>query len=87
MDLKNSISEYTEAEFLDFMREIFKENVAKTDSRLDIFLEHFEKITEHPEGTDLIYYASSDAESTPEAITRRVKEWRAANAKPGFKIV
>ncbi|NWB45858.1 bacteriocin immunity protein [Pseudomonas gingeri] len=34
-----------------------------------------------------IYYASSDAESTPEAITKRVKEWRAANSKPGFKTV
>lgn len=85
MDLKNSIAEYTESEFLEFMKEIFKENVAKTDDQLDILLAHFEKITEHPEGTDLIYYASSDAESTPEKIINKVKEWRAANGKPGFK--
>ncbi|EBC2121804.1 hypothetical protein CWD08_20620 [Salmonella enterica] len=26
-----------------------------------------------------------DAESTPEAITLKIKEWRAANGKPGFK--
>lgn len=85
MELKSSISEYTEAEFLEFMKEIFKENIAKTDDQLDILLEHFERITEHPEGTDLIYYAATDAESTPEAITNKIKEWRAANGKPGFK--
>lgn len=85
MDLKNSFSEYTEAEFLEFMKTVFEENVAETDERLDMLLEHFEKITEHPEGTDLIYYAASDLDSTPEAITRKVSEWRAANGKPGFK--
>ncbi|BEM36236.1 colicin immunity protein E2 (plasmid) [Serratia marcescens] len=66
MDLKNNITEYSEAEFISLLKEIFKENVAEKDDRLDILLEHFEKITEHPEGTDLIYYAPSDAEATPE---------------------
>ena len=87
MSLKSSFSEYTEAEFLEFMETVFQENVAETDERLDMLLEHFEKITEHPEGTDLIYYAASDLDSTPEAITKKVKEWRAANGKPGFKSV
>ena len=85
MDLKSSFSEYTEAEFLEFMKTVLQENVAETDERLDILLAHFEKITEHPEGTDLIYYASSDQDATPEAIINKVKEWRAANGKPGFK--
>ena len=85
MELKSSFSEYTEAEFLEFMKEIFQENIAETDEHLDKLLEHFEKITEHPEGTDLIYYAASDLDSTAEAITKKVKEWRAANDKPGFK--
>jgi hypothetical protein len=69
------------------METVFQENVAEADERLDMLLEHFEKITEHPEGTDLIYYAASDLDSTPEAITKKVKEWRAANGKPGFKSV
>ena len=85
MDLKNNITEYSEAEFISLLKEIFKENVAETDDRLDILLEHFEKITEHPEGTDLIYYAPSDAEATPEAITKRGKDWRTRNGKPGFR--
>ncbi|EAA7680397.1 bacteriocin immunity protein [Salmonella enterica] len=85
MELKKSISDYTEAEFIEFMKEIDKENVAETDDKLDLLLNHFEQVTEHPDGTDLIYYAASDAESTPEAITLKIKEWRAANGKPGFK--
>ncbi|EAW8184853.1 bacteriocin immunity protein [Salmonella enterica] len=85
MELKNSISDYTEAEFIELMKEIDKENVAETDDKLDLLLNHFEQVTEHPDGTDLIYYAASDAESTPEAITKKIKEWRAANGKSGFK--
>ncbi|PAV11579.1 bacteriocin immunity protein [Arsenophonus sp. ENCA] len=85
MELKNSISDYTEAEFLELMKDIYKENVAETDDRLDLLISHFEKITEHPDGSDLIYYANSDEESTPEAITKKIKEWRATNGKQGFK--
>ncbi len=86
MKLKQSFSEYTKDEFLLLMKEILKENTAPTDERLDKLLQHFELITEHPEGTDLIYYAASDTESTIEAITERVENWRATNNKPGFKV-
>ncbi|WP_272581399.1 bacteriocin immunity protein [Providencia sp. PROV266] len=85
MQLKNSISDYTESEFIDFMNEIYRENASETDDKLDVLLNHFEKITEHPDGTDLIYYAKSDSDSTPIAITKIIKEWRAKNGKPGFK--
>lgn len=85
MELKNNINDYAEIEFIEFLNEIYKENIAETDDKLDILLNHFEKIIEHPEGTDLIYYAKSDAESTPTAITKIVKEWRAKKGKSGFK--
>ncbi|WP_118986801.1 bacteriocin immunity protein [Photorhabdus sp. CRCIA-P01] len=85
MELKNKIEFYTEAEFIEFMKEIFKENLAKTDEKLNVLLSHFEKITEYPSGTDIIYYATSDSECTPEAITKNIKEWRAKNGRPGFK--
>lgn len=83
--MKNKFSDYTEAEFIQLMEEILKENQAATDERLDPLLEHFEKITEHPDGTDLIYYAESDAEATADKITQKVKAWRSANGLPGFK--
>jgi len=85
MELKNSMTEYTEREFLEFMRDIIKENSAPTDERLDELLEHFEHITGHPDGTDLIYYAASDADSTPEGITNIIKQWRSSNGLPCFK--
>ncbi|WLH75040.1 bacteriocin immunity protein [Pseudomonas fluorescens] len=85
MELKRNFSEYTKAEFLAFMAEILRENTAQTDDQLDELLIHFELITEHPDGTDLIYYPPSDAESTIEAITERVEKWRVANGKSGFK--
>ncbi|WP_140919480.1 bacteriocin immunity protein [Limnobaculum xujianqingii] len=85
MKLKNSITDYTEYEFIECMKEIFKENAAPTDEKLDILLEHFERITAHPEGADLIYYAPSDADSTPEAITKIIKQWRSSQGLPNFK--
>ncbi|MBK4717181.1 MULTISPECIES: bacteriocin immunity protein [Tenebrionibacter/Tenebrionicola group] len=83
--LKNRLESYTETEFIDFMKEIFRENASGNEERLDSLLDHFEVITGHPDGTDLIYYAESDAECTPEVITQKVKEWRRANSLPGFK--
>ncbi|MDA6953361.1 bacteriocin immunity protein, partial [Escherichia coli] len=45
----------------------------------------FERLTEHPDGSDLIYYPRDDREDSPEGIVKEIKEWRAANGKPGFK--
>lgn len=36
-------------------------------------------------GSDLIYYPRDDREDSPEGIVKEIKEWRAANGKPGFK--
>lgn len=83
MGIKN-IEEYTESEFLRFVKRICDSEYATEKDQVDAVLE-FEVLTEHPDGSDLIYYAPSDAESTPEVITRKVKEWRAANGKPGFQ--
>lgn len=83
--MKKHISDYTEQEFVEFMREIFIENEADTDDRLDVLLEEFRRLTEHPAGTDLIYYCNSDEDCTPERITQRVKEWRESSGLPGFK--
>lgn len=61
------------------------ENVAETDDVLDELLEHFELITEHPDGSDLIYYPEKEEDATPENIVRIVKEWRQSQGLPCFK--
>jgi len=78
------ISDYTEKEFLDFVRKLF--DVSNTTEAEDIknILE-FKRLTEHPDGSDLIYYPSEDREDSPEGVVQEVKEWRQANGKPGFK--
>jgi hypothetical protein len=83
--MKDRFSDYTEAEFVQLLRELYKEDAADTDERADVLLLHFEKVSEHPDGSDLIYYPEPGADSSPEGVTRTVKEWRAANGLPGFK--
>ena len=48
-------------------------------------LEHFISVTEHPSGSDLIYYPEGNNDGSPEAVIKEIKEWRAANGKSGFK--
>ena len=80
------ISDLTEKEFIEYIYEILKENTAETDDRLDDLLDQFEKITEHPDGTDLIYYPEKESDGTPEKITEIVKKWRFSNGLSSFKI-
>jgi len=81
---KKTISDYTESEFLEFVKQFF--NVQSTTEQEDTkkILE-FKRLTEHPSGSDLIYYPNDDREDSPEGVVKEVKESRAANGKPGFK--
>lgn len=78
------LSDYTETEFLKFVSRICQSEYPTEKEQIDAVL-LFEELTEHPDGSDLIYYADSDEESTPEAIVAKVKSWRKINGKPGFK--
>lgn len=50
----------------------------------DNLLENFISVSEHPEGSDLIFY-SEDKDATPAKIVAAVKAWRKAHGKRGFK--
>ncbi|KAB0484704.1 bacteriocin immunity protein [Pseudomonas reinekei] len=78
-----NFSDYTETEFLQFVTKICDADFPTEKEHTDAIL-LFKKVTEHPQGSDLIYYADSDEESTPEAIIEKVKAWRSANGKKGF---
>ena len=87
--LKERCEDYTESEFLEFLVGFFElpdglEGSALgsyTDRRID----HFIKVTEHPDGSDVIFYPKEGQEDSPAGILKEVKEWRARNNKPGFK--
>ena len=81
-----NISDYAEREFLDFVISICDASARTEEEDVKLVLE-FRRLTEHPDGSDLIYYPRDDRDDSPEGIVKEVKEWRAANNKPGFKAV
>nr|3GJN_A Chain A, Colicin-E9 immunity protein [Escherichia coli]3GJN_D Chain D, Colicin-E9 immunity protein [Escherichia coli] len=84
MELKHSISDYTEAEFLQLVTTICDAE-ATSEEELDKLITHFEEMTEHPSGSDLIYWPKEGDDDSPSGIVNTVKQWRAANGKSGFK--
>lgn len=81
MKMKNSISDYTKAEFLAFVKQIFNvENTSEDVKNIRLF----KKLTEHPDGSDLIYYPRSDRDDSPEGVVKEVKEWRSKQGWLGF---
>lgn len=82
---KKTISDYTEAEFLDFVKKICLVSDYKTEGEHTNAVLKFEELSEHPEGSDLIYYPKDGQDDSPEGIVKEVKEWRAKNGKSGFK--
>ncbi|WP_312743191.1 bacteriocin immunity protein [Cedecea neteri] len=84
MSDKRTISDYTEAEFLAFVKKIFNPENTTEDEDVKNVLD-FERLTEHPDGSDVIFYPSVGREDSPEGVVKEVKEWRAKNGKSGFK--
>lgn len=83
MVLKGKLSDYTEAEFIEFINEIkFGSNDEAEEDKLIL---HFKRVVGHPAGSDLIFYPENKAENTAEEIIQILKKWRAAQGLPGFK--
>lgn len=76
--------QYTEEEFTKFVEDIWFVNVVSEAAHNELLI-HFEKVSEHPRGSDLIYYPLDGEDSSPAGIIASIKAWRAANGKPGFK--
>ncbi|MBW5817230.1 bacteriocin immunity protein [Yersinia kristensenii] len=83
MKLRYKLEEYTESEFIELVSKIISDE--GSEDELDSLLENFIQVSEHPSGSDLIYYPEDGADDSPEGILKLVKKWRAENGKPGFK--
>ncbi|KAI2690757.1 bacteriocin immunity protein [Pseudomonas sp. TNT3] len=81
---KLDISDYTQTEFLIFLTKICNAEFPTEKDHIEAVL-LFRLLVEHPNGSDLIYYPETDEDGTPEVIVEKIKTWRAANNKPGFK--
>lgn len=82
--MKKSISEYTQSEFLDLLNDICFINGLSEGEHTRCVI-HFDKITQHPDGSDLIYYPEDGADDSPEGILETVKKWRKSQGLPLFK--
>ena len=81
--MKSTFCEYTESEFVALLQRIISHD--GTEPEVDELVFHFEEVSEHPAGSDLIFYPEDGADDTAEGITQTVKEWRAAQGLPGLK--
>lgn len=84
MDNKEKFEDYTEQEFFDLLKNICDAN-AKDEAIINRWISTFEKVSQHPRGSDLIYYPEPGEDDSAQGILNSVKAWRAANGKPGFK--
>ena len=83
--MNKTISDYTETDFLNFVKQICRAEGATEEDDNKLVAE-FERLTEHPDGSDLIFYPDDGRDDSPEGVVKEVKEWRAKNGKPGFKL-
>jgi hypothetical protein len=81
--MKNTFNEYTESEFEALLQRIISHDGTEPEVDKMVFL--FEEVSEHPAGSDLIFYPEDGADDSASGITKAVKEWRAAKGLPGFK--
>ena len=56
-----------------------------TDAEYADHMDELERLTEHPEGTNVIFRRVPRCEDSPEGVVQEVKRWREANVRPGFK--
>lgn len=91
-ELKDSITEYTENEFIMILAEFFSEKVKQGSLRgyklevyLDRLLDKLILITGTGDVSDFIYYPESSDTDCPEGVLNEIKKWRKSQGLPLFK--
>ncbi|KAE9639892.1 hypothetical protein EJA70_27025 [Pseudomonas sp. PB103] len=76
--------DYTEFDYMNLIHRLFKGDYS-SEKELDEIVELIVDAAEHPAGSNVLYYPAEGVEDSPEGVLNTIKEWRAANGKPGFK--
>lgn len=84
MQLKYKFEDYTESQLLELATKIWAGKI-KSEKEQILLVRHFEKITEHPRRNGVIFHPAPEMEDSPQGIVDFIKNWRAANGKPGLK--
>ncbi|RMO91344.1 Colicin/pyocin immunity protein [Pseudomonas syringae pv. philadelphi] len=88
MKPKSQLSDYTEAEFMEILNELFNGvSATKEDPEEYVIslIDHIAEVSEHPEKSDLLCYPPDDREDSAAGVMKEIKEWRTKNGKPGFR--
>lgn len=85
MKLKNKFEDYTETEYLSLISRLFQGDYS-SETEHDAIVENIVSTSEHPNGTDIIYYPENGVEDSPDGALNAIKQWRATNGKAGFKV-
>lgn len=84
MKFKSRFEEYTESEFIALINRLVEGDYS-SEREHDAIVDNIVKISEHPSGSDILYYPAEGVEDSPACVLKAIKEWRATNGKPGFK--
>lgn len=84
MNLKNKLEDYTESEFKALILRLFKGDYS-SEEELEEIVENIVNTSEHPNGSNILYFPEEGVEDSPDGVLSTIKQWRAANGKPGFK--
>lgn len=83
METKSCFEQYTAAGFTALIQELI--DGYGNPAYQDRLLEHFIKITEHPEGSDLIYRGGLPDGPHASQILDRVRDWRSSQGLSDLK--
>lgn len=84
MELKQNLEDYTEPEFLHFVKKIWAVDVPEDEH--DQLVMHFDKVSQHPMGSDILFYSEDYGNKpSPEGAVVSLKLFRANKGLPGFK--
>ncbi|VVO07271.1 bacteriocin immunity protein [Pseudomonas fluorescens] len=84
MNSNKPYNQYTESEFLELINRLFLADYS-SEEELDALVHQIVDTSEHPNGTDILFYPEQGVDNSPAGILASIKEWREANGKPGFK--
>ncbi|MGE8150346.1 bacteriocin immunity protein [Pseudomonas vancouverensis] len=84
MELKPALRDYTATEFLALVKRIWAVDLPKPDH--DRLINHFDRISGHPQGSDLLFYSDEESISnSPELVVRQVRDWHQKQGTQGFR--
>ncbi|MFZ5935239.1 MULTISPECIES: bacteriocin immunity protein [Pseudomonas] len=85
---EDKISDYTERDFFKLVYGIYHADpvLYPTDRAHTQGIIKFERLSEHPLGSDLIYRPNKvGIKDTPQSVVDAVRQWRIEQGLPGFK--